>query len=253
MDPIIIAKNISINFKIYENLRSFKRQALKSLVGGAYLVDDEKNLTLRALNNISFEITKGEKVGLIGPNGSGKSTLLKCISGIYPPTTGEIKIIGEVGSLIDISAGIEPEADCLTNLRLLALARGLKMKQILEIEDQIIEFSELREHMGMQFKNLSTGMAMRLLFAVATTIIPDILIMDEIIGAGDEYFKNKAKNKITEIISSNRTLIIASHDLSILERICSRLMILNKGNIVYDGNVALGIKKIRNDNISIEN
>jgi ABC-type polysaccharide/polyol phosphate transport system ATPase subunit len=127
------------------------------------------------------------------------------------------------------------------------------MKKIVEIEDQIIEFSELREHMGMQFKNLSTGMSMRLLFAVATTIIPDILIMDEIIGAGDEHFKNKAKSKIKEIITSNRTLVIASHDLSILERICSRLIILNKGNIVYDGNVALGIKKIKNENITIEN
>lgn len=253
MSVIISAKNICIDFKIYENQRSFKRQTFAKLIGGNIFKNENNDeVVLRAINNISFEIHRGEKVGLIGPNGSGKSTLLKCISGIYEPVAGEISINGEVGSLIDISAGIEPDADCLTNLRLLALARGLKWCEIAAIEKKIIEFSELENYMGMQYKNLSTGMSMRLLFAVATTIIPDILVMDEIIGAGDEDFKNKAKKKIEEIISSNKTLVIASHDLSILSRVCSRLIILNRGTIVFSGDVAEGIEKIRSKNILIE-
>ena len=171
------SENVSVEFKIYENIRSFRKTVLSSVIGGL-IKKDSKNVFLKALDNISFKIEEGEKVGLIGPNGSGKSTLLKVIGGIYNPTAGKISVKGNIGSLIDLAAGIEQEADCLTNLRLLCLARNISMKDIYKIEKEIIEFSELGEHVHMQFKNLSTGMSMRLLFAVATTMVPDVLLLD---------------------------------------------------------------------------
>lgn len=238
------SENVCVEFKIYENIRSFRKTVLSSVIGGL-IKKDSKNIFLKALENISFKIEEGERVGLIGPNGSGKSTLLKVIAGIYNPTAGKIIVKGDIGSLIDLSAGIEQEADCLTNLRLLCLARNISMKEIYKIEKEIIEFSELGEHVHMQFKNLSTGMSMRLLFAVATTVVPDILLLDEMIGAGDQNFKEKAAIRIKEVLKKSKTLIIASHDLGIIKKNCSRILLIYKGNILFDGDVQKGIQLIK--------
>ena len=251
MDTVISAKNLCIDYKIYEASRSIRKVAIKSILGGTF-VTNKNEVVLRAINNLTFEIKKGEKVGLVGPNGSGKSTLLKVIAGIFSPVSGFINIFGEVGSLIDVSAGIEPEADCLTNIRLLGLVRGLSLRQIKEIENIIIDFSELRAHLHLPFKNLSTGMSMRLLFSVATTIVPDILVLDELIGTGDERFKNKASIRLNEIVRSHRTLVLASHDLELLKKTCTRLMVLSKGSIVYDGLVNDGINFVKNQKLVLD-
>jgi lipopolysaccharide transport system ATP-binding protein len=248
---VIQINNLCVDFKLYESSRSLRKVALRSLIGGSYK-NIGSNITLRALSNISLSINKGEQVGLVGSNGSGKSTLLKVLSGIYTPVSGSISLTGKVGSLIDISAGIEPEASCLINIRLLGLVRGLSLKEIKKLENSIIEFSDLGEHINLPFKNLSTGMSMRLLFSVATTIVPDILILDEIIGTGDENFKKKASKRLNEIVSGNNTLVLASHDLDLLKRTCNRILILNKGNLIYDGNVNNGIDFVKSKSIKIE-
>lgn len=241
----INAEKVSVDFKIYENSRSLRKTLLNSVVGGL-IKRVSKNLVLKALDSISFEIKKGEKVGLIGPNGSGKSTLLKVIAGVYKPCSGKISVSGEIGSLLDLTSGIEAEADCITNVRLLCLARNISMKDIYKIEEEIIKFSELGEHAHMQFKNLSAGMSMRLLFAVATTIIPDILLIDEMIGAGDQNFKEKAAQRIKDVLKKSRTLVIASHDLGIIKKNCSRVLLIYKGNLLFDGPTMEGISLIRN-------
>jgi lipopolysaccharide transport system ATP-binding protein len=251
MDIVINAKNLCIDYKMYEASRSLRKIALKSFLGGTF-IDNRNEVVLRAINQISFVIKKGEKVGLVGSNGSGKSTLLKVIAGIFAPVFGTIDITGEVGSLIDISAGIESEADCLTNIRLLGLVRGLTLSQIKKIENEIIEFSDLNANLHLPFKNLSTGMSMRLLFSVATTIVPDILVLDELIGAGDEEFKEKASKRLNDIVSSNRTLVLASHDLDLLKRTCNRLMILSKGSLVYDGSVGDGLSFVKNQKFILD-
>jgi lipopolysaccharide transport system ATP-binding protein len=240
----INSESVSVEFKIYENIRSLRKIVLNSIIGGS-IKSDLRNVFLKALDNISFKIHEGERVGLIGPNGSGKSTLLKVIAGIYNPTSGKISVKGDIGSLMDLSSGIEQEADCLTNLRLLCLARNMSMKDIYKIEKDIIEFSELGEHVHMQFKNLSTGMSMRLLFAVATTIIPDVLLLDEMIGAGDQNFKEKAALRIKEVLKKSKTMIIASHDLGIIKKNCSRVLLIYKGHLLFDGDVQKGIQLIK--------
>jgi ABC-type branched-subunit amino acid transport system ATPase component len=241
----INAERVNVDFKIYENIRSFRKTVLNSIVGG-FIKKESKNVFLKALDNISFQIKKGERIGLIGPNGSGKSTLLKVIAGVYKPCSGKINVNGEIGSLIDLSSGIEPEADCITNIRLLCLARNISMKNIYKIEEEIIKFSELGEHTYMQFKNLSAGMSMRLIFAVATTIIPDILLLDEMIGAGDQNFKEKAAKRIKDVLKKSRTLVIASHDLGIIKKNCSRVLLIYKGNLLFDGPTTKGISLIKN-------
>jgi lipopolysaccharide transport system ATP-binding protein len=248
---IIEMNNLCVDFKLYGISRSLRKIALNSLIGGSYK-DINNELVLRALNNINLSINKGEKIGLIGSNGSGKSTLLKVLAGIYVPVSGSMSVIGEVGSLIDISAGIEPEANSLINIRLLGLARGRTLKELKNLEESIVDFSDLKEHINLPFKNLSTGMSMRLLFSVATTIVPDILILDELIGTGDENFKKKASKRLNEIVSENKTLVLASHDLNLLERTCNRILILNRGTLVYDGNVNDAIDFVKNKNIKLE-
>lgn len=246
----ISLKDFCIDFKMYDASRSLRKTAITKIIGGNLLKTKKNETVLRAINNLNLEIKKGEKVGIVGPNGAGKSTLLKAVAGIYEPTSGSININGEVGSLIDISAGVEPDADCITNLRLLAIARGLSLKETLKIEKEIMEFSELEEYSNLQFNKLSTGMSMRLLFSVATTIIPEILVLDEIIGAGDESFKNKATKRINDLVSSNRTLVMSSHDLNFLKKTCNRVIIMKRGKIFFDGETDIGIEKIKLQNFN---
>lgn len=246
----ITLKDFCIDFKMYDTSRSLRKTAINKIIGGNLLKTEKNETVLRAVNNLNLEIKKGEKVGIAGPNGAGKSTLLKAVAGIYEPTSGSININGEVGSLIDISAGVEPDADCITNLRLLAVARGLSLKEALKIEKEIMEFSELEEYSNLQFNKLSTGMSMRLLFSVATTIIPEILVLDEIIGAGDESFKNKATKRINDLVLSNRTLVMSSHDLNFLKKTCTRIIIMKRGEILFDGETNIGIEKIKLQNFN---
>lgn len=247
----ITLENFCVDFKMYDSTRSLRKTALDKIIIGGNILNSNKNETiLRAVNNVSLKIEKGEKVGLVGHNGAGKSTLLKAIAGIYEPTSGKIKINGDVGSLIDISAGVEPDADCITNLRLLAIARGLTLKETYKVEKNIIEFSELDNFMNLQFNKLSTGMSMRLLFSVATTIIPEILVLDEIIGAGDEKFKTKATQRINDIVSSNRTLVMSSHDLNFLSKTCTRIIILKKGEVYFDGDVNEAINIVKYEKLN---
>lgn len=224
-----------VDFPIYNaNTRSFKSTMLKAATGGKLDVK-EQNVIIRALDDITFSLKNGDRVGLIGHNGSGKSTLLRLLGKVYVPCSGTAEIEGTVGSLIDISLGIDTEATGRENIYIRGSLLGLGAKEIDSKIDQIIQFCDLGGFINLPIRTYSTGMQMRLAFAVSTMIRPDILIMDEWLSVGDESFKEKAEERMTELVSSTQILVIASHSKKLVEKNCNRIIWLEHGRVRMDG------------------
>ena len=188
-----------------------------------------------ALSDVSLEIKKGEVIGLIGLNGSGKSTLLKVISGILKPTVGTAEINGTISPLIELGAGFDFELTTRENIFLNGSVLGFDRKFMKEKYDEILDFAELRDFENVAIKNFSSGMIARLGFAVATLVKPDILIVDEILAVGDFQFQQKCEARIAEMMAGGTTVIIVSHSIEQIERLCSRVIWLEKGRIVMTG------------------
>jgi lipopolysaccharide transport system ATP-binding protein len=225
----------------------FKERSLKSALANLFN-GKRKAAPIRdiiALKNICLDIRPGEKVGLIGHNGAGKTTLLKTIAGLYPISAGEILISGKIRALFDLSLGFEPDATGRENILYRGLLLGLNPKQIRRIEDEIVDFAGLGEFIDYPIKTYSAGMLVRLAFAISTAVGGDILLLDEIIGAGDASFMQKAKERINRLIAGAEILVLASHDFGALQAICSRGVVLQKGQIVFDGPIAEAISAYR--------
>jgi len=191
-----------------------------------------------ALDDISFEITKGETVGIIGPNGSGKSTILKLIAGVMSPTTGTIAVKGNISPLIELGAGFHPELTGRENIFLNGSILGLSQKEITANLNSIIEFAELQEFIDQPVKHYSSGMYMRLAFAVAVHTHPEILIVDEILAVGDTEFQKKCFNKMEEFKKSKDvTIIFVSHDLNQIKKFCNKAIYINHSKIISQGPV----------------
>lgn len=188
-----------------------------------------------ALSGVSLEIKKGEVVGLIGLNGSGKSTLLKVISGILNPTTGSAEIDGTISPLIELGAGFDFELTTRENIFLNGSVLGFNRNFMKEKYDEILDFAELRDFENVAIKNFSSGMVARLGFSIATLVKPDILIVDEILAVGDFRFQQKCEQRIAEMMAGGTTVIIVSHSIDQIERLCSRVIWLEKGKIVMSG------------------
>ena len=188
-----------------------------------------------ALQGVSLEIKKGEVVGLIGLNGSGKSTLLKVISGILNPTTGSAEIDGIISPLIELGAGFDFELTTRENIFLNGSVLGFDRNFMKEKYDEILDFAELRDFENVAIKNFSSGMVARLGFAIATLVKPDILIVDEILAVGDFRFQQKCERRIVEMMAGGTTVIIVSHSIDQIERLCSRVIWLEKGKILMSG------------------
>jgi ABC-2 type transport system ATP-binding protein len=203
-----------------------------TLIEKFYIGREEKFL---ALNNISLTIKKGERVGIVGPNGSGKTTLLKLITGITTPTAGTLKTNGKIVSLIDLEAGFHPDLTGYQNIFLNGILLGMKKKEIEQKLKQIIEFAGIRQFLDTPMFTYSSGMALRLGFAIAVHADPDILILDENLSVGDKFFQQKAKKKIDELFLKNKTFIIVSHLPQVLQSYCKRFVVLKNGGIVQDG------------------
>ena len=200
-----------------------------------------------ALNDISFEIKKGETVGIIGPNGSGKSTILKLIAGVMSPTSGTINVHGNISPLIELGAGFHPELTGRENIFLNGSILGLSQKEITKNFDSIVEFSELQEFIDQPVKHYSSGMYMRLAFAVAVHTHPEILIVDEILAVGDQAFQEKCFKRMEEFKKSKDiTIIFVSHGLGQVESFCTRAIYINDHHLQYDGLPKTAVEKYIN-------
>jgi lipopolysaccharide transport system ATP-binding protein len=203
-------------------------------------------LAKRALDGISFRVEDGERVGIIGHNGAGKSTLLRVLAGILPPTGGTVSVHGTVAPLFEFATGFEMERTGYENIVTRGLLQGLTRQQIESRLPEIAEFCELGKALSDPVRTYSTGMFVRLAFSTATAIDPDILLIDEAFGAGDQHFAVKASNRMRELMDRGRVLVFTSHNLDLIRSLCSRIVMLREGQIVEDGPTATVISHYLN-------
>lgn len=233
---IVEFRDVSVDFPIYNaSGRSLKKSLMRAATGGQLGADEQGRVVVRALENLSFTLKNGDRLGLIGHNGAGKSTLLRLLSGVYEPSVGRAKIEGEIGSLLDISLGINGEATGRENIYLRGGLLGLKRSEVTRRLEDIIDFAELGDFIDMPVRTYSTGMHLRLAFSVSTVLRPEILLMDEWLSVGDENFRHKAESRMTEIVQSTHILIIASHSRDLIKNNCNRVLWLEHGRIRMDG------------------
>lgn len=226
----------NIDFPVYNsNARSIKNTFLNVATGGRLNSDSQGRVVIKALEDINLHFSDGDRVGLVGHNGAGKSTLLRLLSGVYEPTSGSIQVEGQVGSLIDMSLGIDPEATGRENIYIRGSLLGMTKAQITERIDSIVSFSELGNFIDMPLRTYSSGMQMRLAFAVSTTVFPEILLMDEWLSVGDEHFKHKAEERLKSLVMGTKILVIASHSQELIRNTCNRVLWLEHGRVVMDG------------------
>ena len=192
----------------------------------------------RALKHISFDIHRGEVVGLVGTNGSGKSTMLKIIAGVLEPSEGSVKVHGNIAPLIELGAGFDPELTARENIYLNGTVLGFSPKYLDEKFDEIVEFSELQNFLDVPLKNYSSGMVARIGFAIATITKPDILIADEVLSVGDFLFQQKCEKRMQELMAGGTTVILVSHSIEQIERMCSKVAWLSHGHLKMNGDTA---------------
>lgn len=230
METIIKIDNVSMMFnRSTEKVDSIKEFAVKFLK--RKLMFEE----FWALQNISLDIKKGESVGIIGLNGSGKSTLLKLIAKVLKPTKGTIDVLGSVAPLIELGAGFDMDLTARENIFLNGAVLGQSRTDMKEKFESIIDFSELWEFVDTPLKNYSSGMIARLGFSIATSAIPDILIVDEVLGVGDFKFQQKCQKKMRQIVESGATILFVSHSIAQVETLCHRVIWLEKGKLRMEG------------------
>lgn len=230
---------MSVQFPIYDSDRSLKKILLKNTVGGDIKNDVANNgrTTVMALNEINLDIYPGERVGLIGPNGAGKSTLLQVIAGGYFPSSGVVEINGRTSSLLTLGVGVDHEETGYENIFAGCLYMGLSHREIRAVIPDIAEFCELGQYLYMPVRTYSSGMLVRLSFAIATAGRADILVIDEVIGVGDAKFANKAQNRMRNLMSSARTLVLASHSDDLIRTFCDRAIYIEAGDVKFVGDV----------------
>jgi len=210
-------------------------------------IKEEEKEFIWALKDVSFEVQHGDIVGIIGRNGAGKSTLLKILSRITHPTEGVVKLNGRVGSLLEVGTGFHPELTGRENIFLNGSILGMSKKEIERKFDQIVDFSEIEKFLDTPVKRYSSGMYVRLAFAVAAHMEPEILVVDEVLAVGDIQFQNKCIGKMDNIASEGRTVLFISHQMSAIEKLCMSVLVLNSGSIKYRGDTKSAIDFYLND------
>jgi lipopolysaccharide transport system ATP-binding protein len=229
----IVAKDIIVDIPIYEaSSRSLKTIVLKAATGGALSVDSSQHVSVRALNRLAFEISEGDRVGLLGHNGSGKTTLLRVMAGAYEPVSGSIDVQGKVASMLNIWLGMMMDATGYENIFLRARMLGLKPAEITPLVDEICDFAELGDYIHMPMRTYSSGMLMRLGFAISTSISADIILMDEWMSAGDASFAERARDRLNRMLGRAKILVLASHDEELIRATCNKVMKLDHGKMI---------------------
>lgn len=225
-------ENVGVEFPIFNSSsRSLTNSIVSAATGGRISADKSGHINVQALSNINLELGSGDRLGIVGHNGSGKSTLLRVLAGIYEPTSGQIERQGSVASLVDISLGISPENTGKENIYLRGQLMGLSNKAIAKKFDDIIEFAELGDFIHLPVRTYSSGMLLRLAFAVSTSITADILIMDEWLSVGDGAFAERAEQRLKNLVDNSEILIIASHSKNLVETASSTMLWLDHGNV----------------------
>ncbi len=231
---------VSVEFPVYNvHARSIKKQFLRFATGGAVVKDknERSHVVVNALKDISLSLKDGDRVGLIGHNGSGKSTLLRLLARIYEPSSGHLRIDGSVSPMLNISYGIEGEFTGHENINVRGTVLGLTRQQIKEKTAEIAEFSGLGDYLSMPIRTYSNGMFVRLAFAISTSIRPDILLVDEVFGAGDADFMERAKKKMISLLQQSSIVVLATHSDALITEFCNKVLLLEGGRIKYFGDV----------------
>jgi lipopolysaccharide transport system ATP-binding protein len=254
MKPILKVQGVSKQFQIGTKRQEFRtlRDTLVNTATGMFRRKPTQNATniFWALQDIHFDVNEGEVVGIIGRNGSGKSTLLKIISRITEPTRGRILYRGRVGTLLEVGTGFHPELTGRENIYMNGAILGMSRQEITRKFDEIVDFSEVEKFIDTPVKRYSSGMYVRLAFAVAASLEPDILLVDEVLAVGDVAFQRKCMGKMSDVAQNGRTILFVSHQMAAIQSLCTRTIILDNGKNLMDGSVEevipLYLKKMEN-------
>ena len=219
MKPIISVKNVTVRFNLMEEkVDTFKEYVVKLLKGKLFYNE------FIGLDNVSFEVNKGDVMGIIGFNGAGKSTILKILAQILSPSSGTVEVKGTIAPLIEVGAGFDPELTARENIFLNGAVLGYSKSFLKEKMKDIIDFAELEKFVDVPLKNFSSGMYARLGFSIATAVQPDVFIVDEVLSVGDFKFQKKCETRIKNMIDSGTTIILVSHEIGMIERLCNKVL-----------------------------
>ena len=233
MEPIIKVDNVSMCFNLSKEKHESLKEYFLAMVQGRLQYDE-----FYALKDVSLDIMPGDFYGLVGLNGSGKSTLLKTIAGVYKPSKGKVTVRGSIAPLIELGAGFDMDLTARENIYLNGTVLGFSPKYLDEKFDEIVEFSELQNFLDVPLKNYSSGMVARIGFAIATITKPDILIADEVLSVGDFLFQQKCEKRMQELMAGGTTVILVSHSIAQIERMCSKVAWLSHGHLKMNGDTA---------------
>jgi ABC-2 type transport system ATP-binding protein len=235
---MISLDRVTVEFPIYSARgRSLKGELFRRAVGGTIAADAGGRVSVTALRDISLRLVDGDRIGLVGPNGGGKSTLLRVFSGIYEPPVGRVRIEGSLASLTDITMGMDLEETGYENIVLRGVFLGMSIEEARRRIPEVAEFSQLGSFLALPLRTYSSGMLLRLAFSVTTSVTPEIVIMDEMIGTGDADFVVKAQARLERLIGGARILAVASHAPDIVRRFCNKALLIEAGRIVRIGPV----------------
>ena len=238
----IIVDNISKKFRIPHEKKTTVFQNIVGLIKRQFDYEE-----FWALKDVSFEVKKGEALGIIGRNGSGKSTLLKILAEVLYPDSGSVSLNGKVASFLELGVGFQPELTAKENVYIYSSILGLSRKQVDRIYDEILDFAELKKFENMKLKKFSSGMYLRLAFSTAVHATPDTFLIDEVLAVGDEAFQKKCQDKMNQFKAEGKTIVFVSHDLDTVKKLCQRSMLLNEGRIVTVGDT----EKVINDYLAM--
>jgi ABC-type polysaccharide/polyol phosphate transport system ATPase subunit len=241
----IAVENVMVSFPVYGSQKMF-RQDLAARVGGLMRREGRhRRLTIHALENVSLDIRHGDRVGLLGPNGAGKSTLLRVLAGVYEPTAGRVVINGRVSPLFNTSPGLDADDTGYENILTCGLYLGMTRAEIFQKTPEIAAFTELGDYLSLPCRTYSTGMLSRLGFAIATSLDPEILLLDEGIGAGDARFAERAAKRVDALIARANILVLATHADPLIRQMCNKAVLLHSGRVVAAGDVEEVIETYR--------
>lgn len=227
---LIRFEQVSLQYPLYHSHgMSLRSHIARVATGGLIERDAGRTTVVTALRDVSFELRDGDAVGLVGHNGAGKSTLLRTMAGIYPPTAGLVHRQGRTATVLEIGAGLDPELSGYDNILNLGMMMGMSLREARALTPDIEEFTELGDFLALPVRTYSSGMTMRLMFAVATAVPPEILLLDEMLSTGDAGFQEKSQARISALISAAKIFVFASHDRALIDKFCSRIFSLEHG------------------------